>query len=157
MYLVDRIIVWICKVASCTLLGARRREYIRKGLLVLGSDSGGYPTIYRHDTETCKVIVGSKVSIGPEVVFIPGMIHDRSDGYNWKPVKTHRPLSRGDIVIGDDVWLCGRCTILSGVKIGRGAIVAAGSVVSRNVPAYTLVGGVPAEVIVKWNGPNVVS
>jgi acetyltransferase-like isoleucine patch superfamily enzyme len=58
------------------------------------------------------------------------------------------------IVIGDEVWIGCKSTILKGVKIGKGAIVAAGSVVTRDVEAYTLVGGIPAKVIkgdVRWN------
>jgi len=50
-------------------------------------------------------------------------------------------------IIDDDVWLGARCTVVAGVKIGRGAIVAAGSVVTVDVPAYAIVGGVPAKLI----------
>jgi len=53
----------------------------------------------------------------------------------------------GEIVIEDGCWLASRCTVLPGVTIGTGAIVAAGSVVSRNVPSHTLVAGVPARVV----------
>jgi len=53
----------------------------------------------------------------------------------------------GDIVIEDGCWLASRCTVLPGVTIGAGAIVAAGSVVTRNVPPHTLVAGVPARVV----------
>ncbi len=53
----------------------------------------------------------------------------------------------GEIVIEDGCWLASRCTVLPGVTIGTGAIVAAGSVVTRNVPKHTLVAGVPARVI----------
>jgi acetyltransferase-like isoleucine patch superfamily enzyme len=52
-----------------------------------------------------------------------------------------------EIVIGNGAWLASRCTVLPGVSIGAGAIVAAGSVVTRDVPAHTLVAGVPARVI----------
>lgn len=53
----------------------------------------------------------------------------------------------GEIVIEDGCWLASRCTVLPGVTIGAGAIVAAGSVVTRAVPAHTLVAGVPARII----------
>lgn len=52
-----------------------------------------------------------------------------------------------EIVIEDGSWLASRCTVLPGVTIGAGAIVAAGSVVTRNVPPHTLVAGVPARVV----------
>ncbi|HEY5182492.1 MAG TPA: acyltransferase [Dermatophilaceae bacterium] len=49
------------------------------------------------------------------------------------------------VIIGDRAWISARVTILPGVTVGEGAVVAAGSVVTRDVPAYTLVGGVPAK------------
>ncbi len=51
------------------------------------------------------------------------------------------------VLIGDDVWIGGRAMILPGVTIGEGAVVAAGSVVTRDVAPYTVVGGVPARVV----------
>ena len=56
-------------------------------------------------------------------------------------------VSRGDVVIGSDVWLGSGCMILSGVTIGHGAVVAARAVVSRDVPPYAVVGGVPARIV----------
>lgn len=50
-------------------------------------------------------------------------------------------------MVDDDVWIGSRATILSGVHIGQGAIVAAGSVVTRDVPPYAVVGGVPTRII----------
>ncbi len=55
--------------------------------------------------------------------------------------------NRGDIVVGHDVWIGYEAVILSGVRIGNGAIVGARAVVTRDVPAYTIVGGVPARPI----------
>lgn len=51
------------------------------------------------------------------------------------------------IIIGNDVWIGARVTILDGVKIGDGAVIAAGSVVTKDVPSYTIVGGIPASKI----------
>ena len=55
----------------------------------------------------------------------------------------------GDVIVGDYVWIGARATILPGVSIGRGAVVAAGAVVTNDVPDMTIVGGVPAREISK--------
>ena len=55
----------------------------------------------------------------------------------------------GDVVIGDDVWIGANAVILPGVTIGSHVVVAAGAVVTKDVPANTLVGGVPAKIIKK--------
>jgi acetyltransferase-like isoleucine patch superfamily enzyme len=51
------------------------------------------------------------------------------------------------VTIGDDVWIGCNAVILPGVRIGRGAVVAAGSVVTRDVPEYAIVGGIPARIL----------
>ena len=58
-------------------------------------------------------------------------------------------FSKGDIIIEDDVWIGSNSIVLSGVKIGRGSIIGAGSVVTKSVPAYSIVVGNPAKVIKK--------
>jgi len=57
------------------------------------------------------------------------------------------PTTRGDVIIGNDVWICDNVTIMSGVKIGDGAIIANNSHVVKNVEPYTMVGGNPAKLI----------
>ena len=57
------------------------------------------------------------------------------------------------IIIGDNAWLATRSMVLKGVKIGEGATVAAGAVVTKDVAPYTLVGGVPAKLIRKLQAP----
>lgn len=61
---------------------------------------------------------------------------------------SNRPLvSKGPVVIEDNVWIGERAAILAGVHIGRGAVIGANSVVTRDVPDYAIVGGVPARII----------
>jgi len=55
--------------------------------------------------------------------------------------------SKGPIIVEDDVWIGDRATILSGVHIGQGAVIAAGAVVVTDIPAYAIAGGVPCKVI----------
>jgi len=59
----------------------------------------------------------------------------------------NQPWTHAKIVIEDDVWIGCNCSILAGVRIGTGSIVAAGAVVTKNVPPYTIVGGVLARFI----------
>ena len=65
--------------------------------------------------------------------------------------------NKGDIVVGNDVWIGYDALILSGVKIGDGAIIGARSLVTSDVPPYTIVGGTPAKAIRKRFGDDVVS
>ncbi len=66
---------------------------------------------------------------------------------NFFGEKVKESISKGPITIGNDVWIGTKCTVLSGATIGDGAVVAANSVVTADVPAYSIVGGVPAKVI----------
>lgn len=69
---------------------------------------------------------------------------------SFKLFSTGRPtkiLSKGPVCIGNDVWIGTGVTILSGVTIGDGAVIAAGAVVVKDIPSYTIAGGVPARVI----------
>lgn len=96
--------------------------------------------------------IGNFCSIGPECTFLLGGEHDSSylSTFPFKKkfgLLENESKTRGDIVIGDDVWLGYGVTIMSGVHIGQGAIVAAKAVVVKNVPPYAIVGGVPAKVI----------
>jgi len=79
------------------------------------------------------------------------------NGLVKEAMKYHdRPYTKGDVVIGNDVWIALNAMILSGVTIGNGAVVAAGSVVTRDVPAYAIVGGNPARLIRYRFEPHVI-
>ena len=92
----------------------------------------------------------NSIEIGNNVLFA-GYVHitDHSHGYEdiTKPINGQPLISKGGIVIEDQCWLGFGCEILSGVHIGRHAIVAARAVVTKDVPAYSIVAGNPAHYI----------
>jgi maltose O-acetyltransferase len=88
-----------------------------------------------------KVVIGNNVLIGARVSF-ETVGHSTS----YTPGKM-RKRTTGSIVVGNDVWIGAGVIIVQGVTIGNGAIIAAGSVVTRNVEPNTIVGGVPAKFI----------
>lgn len=96
--------------------------------------------------------IGNYCSIGPDCVFLLGGNH-HGNTMSTYPFRTmfhvadYEAWTKGKIVLEDDVWLGQGVTILSGVRIGKGACVAAGSIVSTDVPPYAIVGGVPAKVL----------
>ena len=67
-----------------------------------------------------------------------------------------KPTDDQNVMIEDDVWVGARSIILKGVTIGRGSVIAAGSVVNKDVPRYSIVGGVPAKVMrYRWNSETI--
>lgn len=100
-----------------------------------------------------RLILRSFVSIAQNVSFILNAEHyiNHISTYPFK-VKILKDcetesFGKGDIIVDDDVWIGYGATILSGVHIGQGVIVAAGSVVTKNIPPYAIVAGVPAKII----------
>lgn len=94
------------------------------------------------DGRRYQIRIGSNVSIGPEAAVLT-LGHD--------PQSPEFADKGGDVIIGDRVWIGYRALILPGIEIGEGAVIAAGSVVTKSVPAYTIVGGNPARQIGKRN------
>ena len=117
----------------------------------VGKHSYGLFDVYLFN-DTNRLEIGHYVSIGPEVIFDVSAEHHTTT-FSTYPFKAHvlkegkEGVSKGDIVIGDDVWIGSRAIILSGVHIGQGAVIGAGAVVTKDVPPYAIVGGVPAQVI----------
>lgn len=99
-----------------------------------------------------KLRIGNYCSIGPNVMFVLSSEHplNHISTFPFKVKCLHQEYeatSKGDIVIDDDVWIGCNVTIMSGVHIGQGAVIAAGAIVTKNVPPYAIVAGNPARVI----------
>ena len=91
---------------------------------------------------------GAHITIGDDFLMGPGAMIFTS---NYKTSRSapmrDQERNQRDVTIGNDVWLGSQAVVTAGVRIGDGAIVAAGAVVTRDVPPYAVVGGVPARVL----------
>jgi acetyltransferase-like isoleucine patch superfamily enzyme len=112
-----------------------------KGAITIGNHStlNPYSILYGHGG----LEIGDGVRIASHTVVIPANHKfDSRDSPIWT-----QGLSKEGIHIEDDVWIGANCTVLDGVTVGEGSVVAAGAVVTESVPPYTVVAGVPAEPI----------
>lgn len=107
-----------------------------------------------------KLIIGNYCSIASGVTFLAGLDHPTKFISTYPFISRFASgkdaVSKGDILIDDDVWIGYGATILSGVHIHQGAVIAAGAVVTKDVPPYAVVGGVPAEIIKYRFSPDII-
>lgn len=135
------------------------RELIPSPGYEIGRHSYGKPKIYDW-SDGGKLIIGDYCSIADDVTILLGGNHhpewvttypfsSPQFGDRWAEAAEiqGQPWSKGDVRIGHDVWIGFGSTILSGVTIGNGAVVAARSVIVKDVPPYSIVGGNPAKVL----------
>jgi chloramphenicol O-acetyltransferase type B len=115
----------------------------------IGDYTYGKPTVLY--PEAAKLTIGSYTSISDGVkIFLADGHHSsrRVSTYPFSAIFKGRgsnpTLGNGNVHVGSDVWLCSECTILPGVTVGDGAVVAACSVVSRDVASFSVVAGNPA-------------
>ncbi|WP_342596933.1 CatB-related O-acetyltransferase [Cyanobacterium aponinum UTEX 3222] len=115
--------------------------------------------LYHFDFIGDKLIIGKFCAIASNVKFIMnGANHPLNNfttypfaifGNGWEDKMSVEATSKGDTIIGNDVWLGYNTMIMPGVKIGDGVIVATNSMVTKDIPAYHIVGGNPAQIIRK--------
>ena len=106
--------------------------YVGEDLIIIGG----------RDTEN-KVFIGDRVAISPRVTLI-AVSHPE-----YSKIRRYTGDKEGKIIIQDDAWIGAGAIILPNVTIGKGAVVGAGAVVTKDVPPYTVVAGVPAKEIKK--------
>jgi transferase hexapeptide repeat containing protein len=109
----------------------------------------GYNCYFNHNTilngghGKAKLRIGNYVQTGPNVAFYVSNHNTMNSGV---PIK-EQGYREADIIIEDDVWIGANSVITSGVHVGKGAIIGAGSVVTKNIPSYAIAAGTPAKVI----------
>lgn len=104
---------------------------------------------YTHITSINSIYIGNNVLTGRWVTISDNNHGDTQTETLTTPPRERPLLSKGGVKICDNVWLGDKTTILAGVTIGEGAIVAANSVVTKDVPPHTIVAGNPAKIIKK--------
>ena len=126
--------------------------YVNYQCIHVGKDTYG-PISAIIASPVSHLYIGNFCSIASEVSFVVAADHSTHSisTYPFRSLCLNKEqgeaVTKGDIVVDDDVWIGYRSTVLSGVHIGQGAVVAAGAVVTKDVPPYAIVGGVPAKII----------
>lgn len=125
-----------------------------KGVVEVGHATYGLLNVQSlYATPDEKLIIGNYVSIASDSLFLLGTNH-QTETITTYPLHSKLigrtpldALSRGPIIVEDEAWIGSNAIVMSGVSIGKGAIVAAGAIVTKSVAPYAIVGGNPAKVI----------
>lgn len=127
-------------------------NFFDEAAVSVGDYTYGELTVISYNN-TSRLTIGRCVSIAEKVSFLLDVEHhiDHFSTYPFKvkmlEMEKKESFSKGDIIVEDDVWIGYGATVLSGVSIGKGSIVAAGALVTKSVPPYSIVAGIPAKVI----------
>jgi len=164
---IGRLVDWSLAVPIALLARLYRARFARTGTNFSFDPLGvySYQNIYVGDNVNLgyrpiliaaqsKIVIGNQVMFGPQVTIRGGNHRIDLLGRHMASVKVKekRPEDDPGVVIEDDVWIGTRAIILAGVTIGRGAVVAAGAVVTKPVPPYAIVAGSPARILrMRWS------
>jgi len=137
-------------------------SYFPIDLVQIGDYSYGPIDLYTYGAEGEGLEIGKYCSIAKDVKFVLGGNH-KTDCLMTFPVKNkfgkdqeNESFTKGKIILEDDVWIGVGSTILSGIRLGQGCVVAAGSVVTKSFPPYAIIGGNPARIIKMRFDENVI-
>ena len=127
---------------NCQFYSGVRLEIGTRGILKIGN--GTY--LNRNTLIVCedRVEIGKNCKIAWDVIIMDSDLH---------PINESSPIVNKPVCIEDDVWIGYRSIILKGVTIGHGAVIAAGSVITKNIPPRTVYGGSPAKLIAELDDP----
>lgn len=144
-------------------------NYVRgKKIANIGSNSKVHPTVILRQPERisigddCLINHNNVLQAGKKVgrIEIGNYVHTGANvmmfafNHSFDDISTPtiiQDYDDGDIIIEDDVWIGAGSVILPGVRIGKGVVIASGSVVNKDIPSLTIVGGVPAKIIKSRN------
>jgi acetyltransferase-like isoleucine patch superfamily enzyme len=134
------------------------KPFIDRGFAVVGEHTYGAPVLrYWASPGTYRFYCGKYCSIADRVEIFLGGYH-RPEWVSSYPfpafpawseaahTRSHT-VGRGDVRVGNDVWLSSQCTIMAGVTVGDGAVIAARAVVTKDVPPYAIVAGNPGRIV----------
>lgn len=128
------------------------KKLIDSGHLMVGRGTYGVLNIDTTGNFDEGLYIGAYCSISSQSTFLLSGVHaiDTLLSYPFDIMyfnEEHTSLTKGSIIVGDDVWIGDQVLVLSGVRIGQGAVIGAGSLVTKDVAPYAVVGGVPAHTI----------
>ncbi len=153
--MIEQSAAWFKKRIQRIFSGKRSRDilpsYVKIGRYSYGLDRRNFAGL----DPASPVSVGNFCSFGPDVLIFGRADHPTNliSTFPFRkrlfaPTEPNTDaVTRGGVAIGHDVWVGARAMILSGVTIGSGAVIAAGAVVTRDVPPYAIVAGVPAKIV----------
>lgn len=116
----------------------------KDGTIVLGKNSGVNAQAVIQSTNQCPVVLGEDVIIGQGCLIIGGGNYNIDD--IDIPIRKQGISNDGGVNVGDNVWIGGKATVLGGVTIGHGSVVAAAAVMTRSVEPFSICKGVPGRV-----------